>query len=359
MNFYNENDKKAAAWLRELIAQGHIAPGIVDERSICDIRPEELADFRQVHLFAGVGGWSLALRIAGVPDDARIWTGSCPCQPFSISGQGKGKRDKRHLWPFMRGLVAGQKSRPAVVFGEQVASPAGRGWLAGIRADLEALAYAVGAADLCAAGASAPHLRQRLFWVGHGSGIGFAPGWSGHHAGHVGAEPHANGQDGRLAHGEHTRSQGRIQGRIQGRKNAQGQDLPVNVGCGRTTSGLAYSQGERPQINGTHQAPIKRDEPQGGGATVGLVNAKRQRRAGESLPILGTSGQGAQCNFWAECDTLPCLDGKLRRIEPGSFPLAHGIPARVGRLRGYGNAIVPQIAAEFIAAFFETLEPSF
>lgn len=53
------------------------------------------------------------------------------------------------------------------------------------------------------------------------------------------------------------------------------------------------------------------------------------------------------------CDLLPCTDGKTRRIEPGSFPLAHGIPARLVRLRGYGNAIVPQVAAQFIKAFIE------
>jgi DNA (cytosine-5)-methyltransferase 1 len=57
--------------------------------------------------------------------------------------------------------------------------------------------------------------------------------------------------------------------------------------------------------------------------------------------------------YWAAFDIVHCTDGKARRIEPGSFPLAHGIPARVGRLRGYGNAISPQITAEFIAACME------
>lgn len=57
---------------------------------------------------------------------------------------------------------------------------------------------------------------------------------------------------------------------------------------------------------------------------------------------------------WARFEVVHCRDGKARRFEPGSFPLAHGVPGRVGLLRGYGNAIVPQVAAEFIQAFLET-----
>lgn len=45
--WYNEIDQKAAAWLRELIKEGHIAPGIVDTRSIEDIEPNELSKFTQ------------------------------------------------------------------------------------------------------------------------------------------------------------------------------------------------------------------------------------------------------------------------------------------------------------------------
>jgi DNA (cytosine-5)-methyltransferase 1 len=166
--YYNEIDPFAAAWLRNLIAAGHIAPGEVDERSIVDVQPDDLKGYTQCHFFAGIGGWSLALRMAGWPDDLAVWSGSCPCQPLSSAGLRKGHADQRHLWPAFHRLIA--ERIPATCFGEQVASKDGREWFAGIRADLEALGYACGGADLCAAGVGAPHIRQRLFWVGNACG---------------------------------------------------------------------------------------------------------------------------------------------------------------------------------------------
>ena len=97
--YYNEIDPFAAQWLRELIKAGHIAPGEVDTRSI------ENAGFTQCHFFAGIGTWSYALRCAGWPDDRPVWTGSCPCQPFSAAGKRKGTSDERHLWPTFFHLI--------------------------------------------------------------------------------------------------------------------------------------------------------------------------------------------------------------------------------------------------------------
>lgn len=79
--YYNEIDPFAASWLRELIKAGCIAPGEVDERSIADVQPADLAGFTQCHFFAGISGWELALRQAGWPDEKPVWTGSCPCFP--------------------------------------------------------------------------------------------------------------------------------------------------------------------------------------------------------------------------------------------------------------------------------------
>ena len=120
MHYYNEYDKHAAAWLRELIAQKLIPAGEVDERSILDVQPDDLRPFTQCHFFAGIGGWPYALRLAGIPATRRLWTGSCPCQPFSTAGQQKGQEDERHLWPAFFNLI--RECRPPTIFGEQVAS---------------------------------------------------------------------------------------------------------------------------------------------------------------------------------------------------------------------------------------------
>lgn len=161
--YYNEIDPYAAQWLRNLIAAGHIAPGEVDERSIVDVQPDDLKGFTQCHFFAGIGGWSYALRLAGWPDDRAVWTGSCPCQPFSIAGKGNGASDDRHLWPAMFRLI--RESRPDVFFGEQVATAVGKGWLDEVHSDLDAIGYGVGATILTAEGVGAPHKRERIYFV--------------------------------------------------------------------------------------------------------------------------------------------------------------------------------------------------
>ena len=158
--YFNEIDPFAGQWLKNLF------PGAeVDQRSIADVRGADLVRFTRCHFFGGIGGWEWALRLAGWPSDRPVWTGSCPCQPFSSAGQQKGEADARHLWPEFRRLIA--IGRPATIFGEQVAGSLGREWLARVRADLEALGYAVGAADLCAPSVGAPDIRQRLWWVAY------------------------------------------------------------------------------------------------------------------------------------------------------------------------------------------------
>lgn len=235
--YYNENNAYCAAWLRNLVSAGHIAPGDVDERSIEDVRADDLAGYDQCHFFAGIGGWSYALRLAGWPDDRPAWTGSCPCQPFSIAGKHRGTSDARHLWPVWFRLI--REFRPATVIGEQVAAAIGAGWLDSVFSDMEGEGYACGAAVLPACGASAPHVRRRAYWVG-----------------------------------------------------------------------LEHASGEG--LEGLH------------------------------IPQRGDSLQSTACNV-----------RRAWEAEPDVARMADGLRGRVGQVRAYGNAIVPPLAAEFIAAVGE------
>jgi DNA (cytosine-5)-methyltransferase 1 len=161
--YYNEFDKSAAAWIRELIKEGVVTDGEVDERDIRDVVPSELMEYRRVHMFAGAAVWDYALTRAGWPDDRRVWTGSCPCQPFSAAGKGDGFADERHLWPAWFHLI--EQCRPRVIFGEQVSSKDTLPWIDLVHADLEGALYTVAAADLCSPSVGAPHIRQRLYFA--------------------------------------------------------------------------------------------------------------------------------------------------------------------------------------------------
>ncbi|WP_425061835.1 DNA cytosine methyltransferase [Roseovarius confluentis] len=348
--YYNENDPKAAAWLRELILRGHLPEGDVDDRSIADVAVSDLRGYGQCHFFAGIGGWPHALRLAGWPDEKPVWTGSAPCQPFSQAGQRKGYDDERHLAPVWLGLI--EQCRPATIFGEQVASAAGRNWLSDLRLEMERLGYAVGAADLCAAGAGAPHIRQRLFFgavLGAGACVASPAGGAverladgahvsfdrGRDAGPSGRSEHSDGcGNGRLADGDDAGPQGRGVG-------GHGTDQRT-AGANGVAGGLADGQCGATERHGHEMA-----------GTPGRVQEKaREQRI---WPDAWDGGAGSRPHapdeFWRDADWLFCRDAKWRPVEPGTFPLDHGIPARVGRLRGYGNAIVPQIAQVFIEEF--------
>lgn len=340
--YYNEIDPYAAQWLRNLIEAGHIAAGVVDERSIEDVTPGDLRGFTQCHFFAGIGVWSYALRQAGWDDDRPVWTGSCPCQPFSDAGKGAGFADKRHLWPHFHYLI--EKLRPETVFGEQVASKDGLAWFDLVQADLEGAGYASAALDICAAGFGAPHIRQRLFWVADAdskqrnrSGYERASGWN---------EPSVGSPASGLADSGGERCD-RFNALLQRKESGwQPQDMPKASRHGEV-GGLAYADGGNPttkrqQCSGQH------------GQQQENISAMRSTDAGCGNRHNNSNARAAATNgFWRDTDWLLCRDGKWRPVEPGSFPLAHGATQRVGRLRAYGNAINAEVAKGFIEAYME------
>lgn len=340
MNYYNEHDPKAAAWLRELIKQNQIPAGHVDERSIVEIQPHELSQYTQCHFFAGIGGWSYALQLAGIPSTQPVWTGSCPCQPFSTAGNQKGQQDERHLWPAFFNLI--RECRPQHVFGEQVANAIGHGWLDGISADLEAEEYTCGAAVLGAHSVGAPHIRQRLYWVANNNNKherpagqynpgGFRRCWVCGKADGV-----AYDDDGGFSQFTELNSE-------------QKEHPAVRYPQGGHIDGCS-------NIGGMGHAGCQCNEL---GRRTGDVGCQtgQEHRDGRQKAGLGQADQFGVGSAWSAAAHVECRDGKLRRTptEPAFFPLAHGVQGRVGLLRGYGNAIVPQTAAVFIQASFEAI----
>lgn len=344
--YYNEIEPFAAQWLRNLIDAGLIAPGIVDTRSIEDVTPNDLRGFTQCHFFAGIGVWSHALRMAGWADNRPVWTGSCPCQPFSQAGKGAGIDDERHLWPHFHWLI--QQCRPVAVFGEQVASQDGLAWIDIVQTDLEGSNYTSGAVDLCSAGVGAPHIRQRLYWMAHANVHQFETSNKG--------SPESHREDGRNRQGkkagesaglgaagglEHASGDGR-QGWLLGWQDPQRKIIDGQTGRNSTIGRLGDAEG-----NGS----ADRQEEPGGRSTVSGAPAKVVR-AWDTV----TDYHTLQVNgFWRDADWLFCRDGKWRAVEPGTFPLAPGTPGRVGQVRAYGNAITAEVARVFIETYDDFL----
>ncbi|HBW3337281.1 TPA: DNA cytosine methyltransferase [Klebsiella pneumoniae] len=382
--YYNEIDSFAAQWLRNLIAAGHIAPGEVDERSIEDVTPDDLKGFTQCHFFAGIGVWSHSLRLAGWPDDRPVWTGSCPCQPFSPAGKGDGFADERHLWPHFFHLIS--ERRPQHVFGEQVAAGNANVWFDLVQADLEGMGYAFGLVPFTSAGVGAPHIRERAYWVANAYSV------ISDRRGDVrapGRDEYSNGgDDDRLADSNHDRQQ---PGQGAGCR-CQCAEQGIDIGRGGENGGLGNANVARLEGLSGNDCPAGREGATGPAAAPGFhdglattdneqhsiavsgrghEHASTGREQGPAAPA-GLRGdyRALEVNgFWRDADWLFCRDGKWRPVEPGLEPLVDGAAARmgrvepgvarvassnrVGRLKGYGNAINAQAAAEFIRAYVE------
>lgn len=380
--YYNEIDPYAAQWLRNLIAAGHIAPGDVDERSIEDVKPDDLRNYTQCHFFAGIGVWSYALRNAGWPDDKPVWTGSCPCQPFSAAGKGSGFDDERHLWPHFHWLIS--ECRPQHVFGEQVASGNANAWFDLVQADVEAMGYAFGLVPFPSAGVGAPHIRDRAYWVANANGERWnrsgnrgASWWDEYSiSSDVGGMAVTNGirrERGKrpAQRGEHDRKDaGRFQsqhgiecgGEISADRLADTNDNRQQSSTRRSCGGECTTEGNNDRRCG-EACGLANTTGERGSLGVSEQEQREERQSGEPNHCGGELDWGAGApaepsaspvnGFWRNADWLFCRDEKWRPVRPGSFPLVNGAAARVGRLRAYGNAINAEAAKVFITAYMD------
>jgi len=348
VNYYNEFEPFAAKWLKQLIVDGLIPPGDVDDRSIEEIKSTDLEGYTQCHFFAGIGGWSRALQLAQWDADRPVWTGSPPCQSFSVAGKGKGKDDSRHLWPVFFNLI--RECQPPAVFGEQVAAAIRHGWLDDLQNDFETEGYASAACVLPSGAVGSPHKRDRLFFT----------------AKRV-ADPNEFRQSRPGQIQQPCNSEQSSEGKVDRAINAS----RINQSLGNTDSKglqmhwepreLHIRQSDRESANrfssDTSVSDNSMADPTSDGFSKGSSSesSKRPEDRQEGSKVRAFASDSCDINggdFWSESTVVHCRDGKDRPIpvEPALFPLADGLPNRVGILRGAGNAIVPQAAAEIIKA---------
>lgn len=336
--YYNEFDPKAAAWLRQLIKNGDITQGEVDERSITEVKSGDLRGFDRVHFFAGIGTWDYCLNQAGWGNKP-IWTASLPCQPFSAAGKGLGKADERHLLPHFINIV--RECKPSTILGEQVAAAIGHGWLDDLYTEMEACDYAIGSAVIGAHSVGAPHIRQRLYWVANSNNERLQGRSRTERADQFAARQ--DGLVGGLANSESERI-----GRTRGESD-----------CASRTSEVSGGHENRESVESNSGSAVKRmvhsDESR---PQQGIETAEAERYGNTFEPASGFE--------W-----IYCRDNKHRPIKPGIQPLVDGVArgmvyssdpsaqidpnktaeARAMRLKGYGNAIQTQTAIAFITAF--------
>lgn len=340
--YYNEIDPYAAQWLRNLIAAGHIAPGVVDERSIEDVTPDDLRPYTQCHFFAGVGVWSFALRRAGWPDDLPVWTGSCPCQPFSAAGKSAGFDDERHLWPAFHWLI--EQCKPPVVFGEQVASKDAEPWIDLVSTDLEGLGFTFGAIAFPSAGVGAPHIRDRAYWVADSAD----KRQHGRRASEAG-----NGRDAPRVEPERLRDAGGL---------GYADEQSCKRFAGSLLGAKTQEHGKRGAVDGSE---LNRPEYASEGLAERLadLHSNGRNRAGECFASTGSDGlvgndgaierQPASSptnGLWRAADWLLCRDGKWRPVEASPQPLADGSAESLGRVRA---EVIAEIEKEINASTME------
>ncbi len=311
LHYYNEHDAYRAAVLRERMDEGLLPKGVVDERDIETVPDEDFLGYTQIHLFAGIGGFPLGLRLAGFSEQRRIVSGGFPCQDISNAGKRAGITGSRsRLWREMVRCV--RVVRPELVFVENVAALLGRG-MGVVLGDLAEIGYDANGDCVSAADVGAPHLRRRIWIVAYDAerGTGTIP---------------ARSRD----EGEGTRD---VDGDREDVANAAQRGFAVR-GESSQLGGLTECSGETladATGRGTRTQRRKQLAESGDG--------KRDVADAATVHAQGRNGGSGQRE-----------SGRSSRwpVEPNVGRVAHGIPKRVDRLAALGDAIVPQCAAEAI-----------
>ena len=242
-----------------------------------------------------------------------ILTAGYPCQPFSLAGERRGAEDDRHIWPYIFSII--QAKRPSWCVFENVYGHVSMG-LDEVLSDLEGEGYAARPFIVPACAADAPHRRDRVWIIAR-------------NVGDTQNERHNSGSDTQR----------------KGSTDQQEQRLGVWSKPSGSGQNVAYASRLHSNGSGEHTQQGQRQEPQLGDSrgtdNVANTNGSQQQRRRVPGRI---HKEHAKPN--GRSDTSRQQTAQFWLAEPAVGRVAHGIPRRVDRLRGLGNAIVPQIAMQ-------------
>lgn len=292
------------------------------------------------------------LRADGIVPD--LICGGYPCQPFSVAGRQRGEQDERHLWPEMLRLI--RECRPRWVISENVSGHIKLG-LDEVLSSLEAEGYTVWTFIIPACAVNAPHKRDRLWIVANANSSsgrrtsrqdektdGKIPqrdnGGVVDQSGKVFTSvAYANSDD--RGNGRRAEPQER-ETRLEHRGGSQRQPIGQpnsNVGNAEHDGSLAAEVGRKPQETGD-------------GSSQGTLQTQQSTRTSgreDDADVAYASASGLQGNVWqGQTGSEGQPEGHLAQrgwweFEPNVGRVAHGVPARSHRIKGLGNAVVPQI----------------
>jgi DNA (cytosine-5)-methyltransferase 1 len=284
-------------------------------------------------------------------DHVDVIAGGYPCQPFSNAGKRKGKEDPRHLWPYVFDAI--RELRPRYALMENVRGHLTLGF-GDVLADLASCGYSAEWQIIPASSVGAPHRRDRLFFVAYPDGershrteiyadetgkssLSNAPG-----CGQTMADSDSSPKTER---GKCPDASSQSASRRNDIRGSRGDARKIGLGGSRKNPGaMADSDGGRleERKSETESAEVFSVRSESGRAVAdsdGFVVGVD--RSSSDFRTQGTGGddyrRGEARNDF----------GKWWETEPDVGRVAHGIPARVDRLRGLGNAVVPQVA-EFV-----------